>query len=178
PMMRPGVLAGGLLAFSTALAMYATPHILGLNVLTVAIRRSLLVTGDYAQAATIAMVTSIFSLVVLYLYRHSLKYSSRFQTISGKAFRPAEIDIGKLKYGFTTLGVIFALFAAILPYGLLIYTSFVRVPTAAISVENFTLDNYVNLYTNPIAWNGLSNSVVLGLSAAIIIAIMGLVQIG
>src|SRR5699024_8614923 len=75
----------------------------------------------------------------------------------------------------TTLGVIFALFAAILPYGLLIYTSFVRVPTAAISVENFTLDNYVNLYTNPIAWNGLSNSVVLGLSAAIIIAIMGLV---
>lgn len=175
PMMRPGVLAGGLLAFSTALAMYATPHILGLDVLTVAIRRSLLVTGDFAEASTIAMVTSMFSLIVLFLYRHSIRYSARFQTISGKAFRPAEIDLGPWRHALTALGVLFAFFGAILPYSLLIYTSFVRVPSSGFTAGNFTLDNYIALYTDPKAWNGLTNSLVLGLSSAVIISIMGLV---
>lgn len=175
PMMRPGILAGGLLAFSTALAMYATPHILGLDVLTVAIRRSLLVTGNFAEASTIAMVTSLFSLIVLFLYRHSIRYSARFQTISGKAFRPAEIDLGQWRHILTALGLSFAFFGAILPYSLLIYTSFVRVPTNGFTADNLTLDNYIALYTDPKAWNGLSNSLMLGLASAVIISIMGLV---
>lgn len=175
PMMRPGILAGGLLAFSTALAMYATPHILGLDVLTVAIRRSLLVTGDFAEASTIAMVTSMFSLIVLFLYRRSIRYSARFQTISGKAFRPAEIDLGPWRHALTAIGAIFAFFAAILPYTLLIYTSFVRVPANGLTLDNLTLGNYHALYTDPKAWNGLTNSLVLGLSSALIITIMGLV---
>jgi iron(III) transport system permease protein len=43
PTMRAAMLAGGLLAFSTALAMFATPQMLGIEVLTVAMRRSIVV---------------------------------------------------------------------------------------------------------------------------------------
>lgn len=173
PIMRAGILAGGFLSFSLALAMYATPHMLGIDVLTVAIRRSLLVTADFRQAATVSVITTFFSLAVLLLYRQSIKLGKRYETIGGRGYRPAELRLGWARHLFTFHGWAFAIVGAFLPYGVLLLLSFMRTPIRGLALDNLTLDNYAAVFANPRVRTGLLNSTVLGIGSALLIAALG-----
>ena len=99
--------------------MFATPQILGLDVLTVAMRRSIVVNSDFHEASTIAAVSAALSMTVLFLYRRSIAEGMRYQTITGKGFRPGLIDLGAGRHIFTALGLIYSIFGAFLPYTLM-----------------------------------------------------------
>lgn len=173
PVMRAGMLAGGLLAFSTALAMFATPHILGIDVLTVSMRRSILVGADFGEASTIAAVSAALSMTVLFLYRRSIRAGLRFQTITGRGFRPAPLDLGLGRHVLTGIGWTYAILGALLPYVLLVMISFMEVPHRGPSLDNLTLENYQFILRSPAIRAALLNSLVLGLGAASAIAVLG-----
>src|SRR5699024_10324565 len=141
PIMRPGILSEALLAFSKAFAMYAVPQVLGLDVLPISIRRALLVTNDFEEAATIALISSVFSMIVLYLYRRSIRTEAQFRTITGKGAKTVELELGALRHVFTIIGSLFAFFAAALPYTILVLISFMKVPARGLASGNFTLGN-------------------------------------
>ena len=173
PTMRAAMLAGGLLAFSTALAMFATPQILGLDVLTVAMRRSVVVNSDFNEASTIAAISAALSMSVLFLYRRSIAEGMRYQTITGKGFRTGILDLGAGRHIFTALGLVYSIFGAFLPYTLMALISFMKVPVEGLVWSNLTFASYVALYTNPAVRISLTNSLILGLTTATAIAALG-----
>ena len=75
-------LSGALLAFSVLPAMCGIPHILNVNVLTIAIRKSLLMLLDFKAASTLSMVVIAASLLTLWFYRLSVRAAKKFETIN------------------------------------------------------------------------------------------------
>jgi iron(III) transport system permease protein len=173
PVLRAGLLAGGLLAFSIALAMFATPYLLGIEVLTVAIRSALLVTFSFSEAATLACISVALSMAVLYLYRRSIKLDARYQTISGRGYRPAELQLGASRHLLTALAWTYAILGAFLPYVLIFALSFMITPSLGPRLDNFTLDHYRFIFTDGMVRSALMNSLILGLLSATIIAGLG-----
>ena len=83
PLMRPALLSGALLAFAGSLAMFGPPHMLRLNVLTIATREAL-VRLDFKAASATSVVLIALSLVALLLYRRSVRQAERFRTLGVK----------------------------------------------------------------------------------------------
>lgn len=173
PMMRAGILSGGLLGFSLALAMYGEPYILGINTLTISIRESLLVRLDFSRAAALATVITIMTMGALFLYRRSIRSTRRYETIGGRGFKAAPIELGKSKYLLSALGWVYAIFGAFLPYILLILISFSDNPFEPVSTGNLTLANYQSVLNTPGVRAGLRNSIVYATLSATVVAILG-----
>jgi iron(III) transport system permease protein len=174
PVMRASILAGALLAFSTGLAEFAVPYLLGVDVLTVSMRGAIYA-ADFGTAAAIAAISAVMSLVVLVLYRRSISGSLRYRTVVGRGVRVGQLDIGMWRHLFTGLGVAYSLLGAIVPSILLVLISFMGETGRGFSPDNFTFRNYAFILNTPLVQQGLVNSLILGVIAATIIALLGFV---
>jgi iron(III) transport system permease protein len=174
PLMRPAILSGVLLTFGATVAMYGVPHMLNINVLTLAIRESVMVPDFKAGAVLSAMVT-IMSLGAVFLYRASVRFGKRYQTITARGFRPNVMHLGRIRHLFTAFGVTYALFAFVLPYSTLAITSFLKSLGLGLSWDNLTLRNYVQLLETPLPRLAFTNSMVLGVGTATVATFIGVV---
>ena len=175
PMAKHAMLSGALLAFSVSLAMYGIPHILNVNVLTIAIRKSLLMPLDFKAASTLSMIVLVASLITLYLYRLSVRSAKKFQTITGRGFRPSVMRLGRWRHCFTALGLLYGVFAFVLPYGMLVLVSFMRRMGYGLEAGNFTLRNYLYMWTEPLPRTAIINSFVLATASSTIVVLLGIV---
>lgn len=173
PMAKHAILSGGLLAFSVSLAMYGIPHILNVNVLTIAIRKSLLTPLDFKAASTLSMVVLAASLLTLWLYRLSVRSAKRFQTITGRGFRPSVMRLGAWRHAFTVLGLLYGLFSFLLPYGLLVVVSFMRRIGYGLEAGNFTWGNYLYIWAEPLPRTAIINSFVLATASSTLVVVLG-----
>jgi iron(III) transport system permease protein len=173
PLMAPAMLSGALLAFSMALAIYGTAHILNLNVITMAIREALLLTLDFKTAATLSVTVVAISLLALYGYRLTIRVGKKYQTLGGRGFRRAPTDVGGARHLLGLFGVVFAVVTSIVPYGLMLVTSFYKAAGQGITAENLTFQNYLFLLHTPFIRDALLNSFLLAFCTATLVVILG-----
>lgn len=174
PMMRASILAGALLAFSTTLTEFATPYLLGIDVLTVSMHGALL-SANFGVAAMLATVSASMSLVVLVLYRYSIRMSQNYRTIAGRGVRVGNLDLGWGRHLFTTLGFTYSMVGAIIPSILLVLISFMAEIRFGFWPTNYTLVHYEFIFSNQLVVNAIRNSFILGFAAAFIIALLGFI---
>lgn len=168
-----GVWAGALMAFASSLALYGTPHMLGINVLTTRIKEALLMPVDFELAAVVSALVLVISVFALNLYRRVTRDTFKYQTVSGKGFRPRVIPMGKVRHVFTTMGLLYGFLSFILPYGTLIHASFLR--TFGVSgAGNFTLANYKYIFTEPYTVNAIKNSLYLAVVTATVCLVLAI----
>jgi iron(III) transport system permease protein len=147
---------------------------LNINVLTLAIRESVMMPDFKAGAVLSAMVT-IMSLGAVFLYRASVRFGKRYQTITARGFRPNVMHLGRSRHLFTAFGVAYALFAFVLPYSTLAITSFLKSLGLGLSWDNVTLRNYAQLLETPLPRLAFTNSMVLGVGTATVTTFIGVV---
>ncbi|KQZ11757.1 ABC transporter permease [Microbacterium sp. Root53] len=94
--------------------------------------------------------------------------AKKFQTITGKAFRPRPIELGKWRPLAGTVILAYFLVTVILPMAVLLFNSFLPYPQApsAEAFASMTFQNYLDVFDIPAAPRALTNSLILGLSAA------------
>jgi iron(III) transport system permease protein len=172
PVMRASMLAGALLAFSTTLADFATPYLLGVDVLTVSMQAAIL-SADFGMAATLAAISASMSLLVLFLYRRSIATGLRYRTIAGRGLRVGNLELGWARHFFTALGFVYAMLGAILPSILLVLISFMDLIRNGFWPSNFTLKHYEFIFGNQMVVDAIQNSLILGVAAATVIALLG-----
>ena len=128
---------------------------------------------DYGRAA--AMGLSLFGvmLVTLTLARLVLR-TGTYTTITGKAFRPREMDVGAMRWPLLAIAWGYIIVAVILPLGALLLTSFERFATVILSQMHFTLANYATALQMGSVGPAFVNSLILGISVSTI----GVVVIG
>ncbi|WP_166016305.1 MULTISPECIES: ABC transporter permease [Chelativorans] len=175
PLMRHAILSGGLLAFTVTLTLYGTPYLLQMDYLTIEIRNALLVTGSFQASGALSIVLAIGSLFMLFLYRLSIRNVRLFQTIGGKSFRPAMLDLGWGRHLFTALGAVYALATCVIPYIAILLVSFMGARGLGLRWDNFSFRAYEFVFSSPIFLEAFGNSLILSFSAATSVVVLGVV---
>ena len=180
PLVMPGVLGATLFVFAEMLGSFAAALVIGIParvyVITTAIWDSTLsYPPAYGRASAMGLALFVVMFAMLSFYRWMVSRGS-FATITGKAFRPRRMDMGRMAWLLFAVCVLYVVVAVLLPIAALILTSLQRFATALLHQAQFTLANYeMALALGPVR-TALANSLVLGLSVATIgVIVMALV---
>ncbi len=158
PLMLPGILAAFIYYFITVIESFEIPAIIalpiGMQLLTTKIFFATHTTTQmpqYSVAAAVSIIFVLFSVVLIYLFTRATKHSERFTTITGKAYRPRIIDLGKWRYAALGFTALFFAFSVIFPMLVLIWGSLLPYlqPPSFAALSNATLDSYRNLAEIP-----------------------------
>jgi iron(III) transport system permease protein len=182
PLMRPALISAALLMFVQSLESFEVPGLLGLqNGLYVFTSRIYFVLRaypiDYGAAGAYAIGLLAIAAAGVLMAGWLQRNARGFQTVTGKAFRPQPIQLGRARR-WVGAGVIgYFVFTVVLPVGVLVYASllkFYAAPSMA-AVRTMTLDNYAAVLHMPLAWTALRNSLYLGVGAATVVMVLAAV---
>ena len=172
PLVMPGVLGATLFVFAEMLGSFAAALVIGIPariyVITTAIWDSTLsYPPDYGRASAMGLALFVVMFGTLTFYRWRINKGS-FTTITGKAFRPRPMDMGRLAWVFFGVCALYILVAVVLPLAALIFTSLERFATVILSQAEFTLANYETALSLGPVRIALVNSLSLGFGVATI----------
>jgi iron(III) transport system permease protein len=173
PLLRPAIIASVVLVFVQSMESFEVPAIIGLQakiyVFTSRIYNVLQIYPiDYREAGALAVVLLAIAAFAVLLSSWLSRHASRYQTITGKGFRPRPVALGRARPFVGAAVVIYFLITAVLPVGVLLWASllpYYQAPSVK-AVRSVTLHNYGTVIHMPLALTAFRNSVLLGLAAA------------
>ena len=174
PLMRPAILAAATLNFVRAVESFDTPAIIALpariEVFTTKIWREALGSfpTNHNLAASYGVGILVIALIFVYLYRRFTSKVESFSTVTGKAFRPHQIDLGKWRYLASGVAFVLLILMVVLPFLVLLLVSllpYYHVPTWE-TWKNLTLSNYLYIIETPRVHRAFANSLFLAIVGA------------
>jgi iron(III) transport system permease protein len=170
PLVMPGVLGASLFVFAEMLGSFAAALVLGIPgriyVITTAIWDSTLsYPPDYGRASAMGLALFVVMFGMLTFYRRVIARGS-FATITGKAFRPRPMDMGRMVWVLFSVCLLYVLLAVVLPIAALLFTSLQRFATVILSQAEFTLANYQTALSLGPVRTAMANSLMLGFGVA------------
>jgi iron(III) transport system permease protein len=170
PLVMPGVLGAAVFVFAEMLGSFAAAFVLGLPgryvVITTAIWQAVQsFPPDYPRASALGIALFAVMFATLGLYRLIVRRGN-FATITGKAFRPRTMAMGRLAWLLFALCLAYVVVAVALPLATLTLTSFQRFATVILSQSQFTLANYQTALGFGAVRSALTNSLILGVGVA------------
>jgi iron(III) transport system permease protein len=175
PLMRPALLAAGLLVFVQSLESFELPALLGLQNRTFVFASRIYYSlhqspVDYGAAGAYAITLLALATAGLLLTGWLNRGSSRFHTVTGKAFRPRAIPLGGARRAVGGLVLVYFVISIALPVAVLLYASLLPYfHVDADALKSISLDNYKALADMPQWWTALRNTVVLGVGSATVV---------
>jgi iron(III) transport system permease protein len=178
PLVAPAILAGTLLAFVNAIALFGSQAIIGLPGRIVTLPTRIYALFDYPPqyglASALSLVFILITVAALYL-QHRFLAGRSYVTLAGKGARSQPVDIGWFRWVLLGFCALVFLVAIVLPYGALIAVSLSK--SWGLSFwQNLTLANYrfVLLEYN-VTQRAILNSLLLATLAASIAVLLGTV---
>jgi len=174
PLMRPAILAAATLNFVRAIESFDTPAIIALpariEVFTTKIWREALGSfpTNHNLAATYGVGILVIALLFVYLYQHFTSRVESFSTVTGKAFRPHQIDLGGWRYLASLVAFLLLILMVVLPFLVLLLVSllpYYHVPSWE-TWKILTLSNYRYVFENERVYNAFANSIFLAVVGA------------
>lgn len=185
PLLAPAILAAAMYSFISSLDQFEAALAAGLPgqvfllptliFFTVQLRSP----ADYGLSAVYSIFFMVLMILLLIVYRRIVSKSERFVTVTGKAYRPEPVSLGKWRYPAFAAVALFGVATVLLPAAVLFWLSLLPPNTAPILGNGAPLsfDIYTNIFTNPrtitIAWNTL---IMLAVTATITMGIAFLVS--
>ena len=176
PLLLPTAASVLLILFVRAIEGFEVPAIIGLPgriyVYTSRIYTSLnQYPPNFGLSAAYGAVLLFISVGGLLLHNRVTRRSERYATVTGKAYRPRRVELGRFRLIAIGALVSYAIVAIALPLLVLLYASFVRIYTVP-SLETLgelTLRNYVFIATDELTRRALGNSLLLGAASATVV---------
>jgi iron(III) transport system permease protein len=176
PLVRPAIVSAILLMFVQSLESFEVPGLLGLqNGIYVFTSRIYFVLRqfpiDYGAAGAYALGLLAFAVAGVAASGWLSRNARNYQTVTGKAFRPRPMELGRARPLVGALVVLFFAVAVVLPVAVLVYTSLLKFYSAPSldSLRTMSLANYRTVLHMPLAITALRNSVLLGVGAATVV---------
>jgi iron(III) transport system permease protein len=180
PLILPATTASALLLFIQTVESFEVPLLLGgrarVPVYTTEVYFNTSRTPtDWGLASTYAMMLLVLSMVLLFVYFRLVRHTERYQTITGKDFKPRRIDLGAWRYLTCTLSLLLVFLITGLPFIMMLYASLMPrfQPPSLEAFRDVTLVNYRNLLAD---WNysvrPLWNSTLLGVGSASVVMLL------
>jgi iron(III) transport system permease protein len=178
PLVRPAILAGGLLAFIGALANFGIPALLGMRarffVLTTSIYYALAI-PDFGLATALSSMLVLVALVSMAFQFGVQKGESKYTVISGKAVHPAELKLRATKYPLFFGTAVLVFFISIIPIFSMFLTALFHYWGAPLAAANLTLENFEYILKLEAGRRAILNSILLAALAATVTMFVGVV---
>ncbi|MBM4264314.1 MAG: iron ABC transporter permease [Deltaproteobacteria bacterium] len=174
PLLRPAILAAATLNFVRAVESFDTPAIIALpariEVFTTKIWREALGSfpTNHNLAATYGVGILFIALIFVYLYRRFTSQVESFSTVTGKGFRPHQIELGPWRYaaaGVASLLLILLVVLPILVLALVAILPYYHVPTWQ-TWQNLTMSHFEYVWATPRVHKAFLNSLLLAFISA------------
>lgn len=169
-LMLPGILAAFIYSLSGSLETFEVPAIMGLpgkiNLLSTKIYL-LNQADDAATASSIGVVFVALAILFVTAYTRVTRHMERFSTVSGKAYRPRVMRIGKFRWVAMLLVWVYLAIVVIAPFLVMVWASiqpYYAVPSGQ-ALGRITFDAYTWIFTNPQGSTALLNTVILLVAA-------------
>lgn len=174
PLILPATAAAALLLFIQTVESFEVPLLLGgrarVPVYTTEVYFNTARTPtDWGLSSTYSMALLALSMGLLYLYFRLVRHGERYQTITGKDYKPRRIDLGGWKYPACALSLFLVFLITGLPFLIMLYASLMPrfQPPTLEALQEITLENYTSL----LAQGGYAlwpiwNSTLLGVGSA------------
>lgn len=178
-LMLPAFFSVLLLIFIRSFESFEIPALVGLpgdiRVLTTSIYLDAQkLPAQYGSAGAFSVLLMLVVAGTLYLYFRVTREGHRFQTVTGKGYRPALINLGRWRY-LAAAGLAFYSFVLlVLPFLIILWASllpfYIQPSFEAISL--FTLKNYITAIHYPKITDSIKNSILLGLGSASVVMML------
>src|SRR5258707_2127011 len=173
PLALPAVGAALLLLFVTAIETFQVPLLMGtranVRVYTTEIFYDTSRTPiDWGLAATYSMALLLVAIVLLFLYFRLIRHGERYQTITGKDYRPRRIDLGAWRHLTCAICLLLVFLITGVPFLMMLYASllpFYQAPSM-VAFESMSFANYWSLFHNSKTIAPMINSTILGPTVA------------
>jgi iron(III) transport system permease protein len=175
----PAIVATILILFVRAIESFEVPALLGLpagiEVFTSAIYQAVhRYPSQVGLASAYAMALLLITSGGVYWVSRLSSQGSKYATMTGKGFRPRQIDLGRWRWGTAAIFVVYFLLIVVLPFCVLLWSSFQRfyaVPSME-ALQNLTLDPYRFILSYPNLTRTVWNSVALAFGTATIVMLV------
>jgi iron(III) transport system permease protein len=182
-MARPALLALGLLVFIKASESFEVPALVGLpgstRVLTSTIyqRLTLDMPPDVGSASAFGVLLLVVMAILLQVYSRVAAQTHRYQTVTGKGFRPRVIRLGRWRYAAGALIVTIPFIVVVIPLGTILWAALLPYyqPFSIKALPLLGFNNFVQVLNSPSFRGAIVNSLVLGAAAATLVTALAAV---
>ncbi len=123
---------------------------------------------DYGQSGAYSVCLLLIVMLLLIWHHRLSRNAQKFQTVTGKGYRPRVVDLGRVRYLAAALLVLIFVLVTFLPAAMLVFASlqpFYEGVTGA-SFTRFTLDNYHVVLAGGSLGPAIGNTLLLGVATA------------
>lgn len=183
PIMRPALLAALIYFIIVVIESFDIPGLLGftarIRVLSTAIywaTHSEVGLPDYGLASALGAIILVVALILMWIYRRLTLHQERFATVTGKGYRPRQVNLGPWTVPATVFCWVYVFMAVLLPFAMLVWTSIqpFYAPPSAESLRRATLEGYLNIWQDGSVVRALSNTLVLALVTSVATILLAL----
>lgn len=179
PLALPAVGAALLLLFITTIETFEVPLLMGgragVRVFASEIFLNTARTPvDWGIASTYSMALVLMSVALLFVYFRLLRHGERYQTVTGKDFKPRRIDLGPWRWPVAAFALLLVFLITGVPLLVMIYASLLPYwqPPTLEAFQSMTLANYATLFEDDSAVQPMINSTLLGIGSATVIVLL------
>jgi iron(III) transport system permease protein len=179
-LMFPTILGTWLLLFIRGIESFEAPAVIGIPAgIKVYATQIFMALREYPPDYNLAGTYAVFYLVVavfgLGIYLQATRASERYATITGKAYRPRTLDLGRWRYATLGVSLLILCFAVLLPILTVAWASLLPYytrPSRQI-LSALTLGNYAEIFRIDMIYRAFANNLITGLSSATIAVLLG-----
>ena len=178
-LIYPVLTSSFILSFIKGIEAFESPLFfgtsVGINVITTEIYSAInhSAVADYQYATALSFVV-LGLMLLLVLWQWWVLRGRSFQTVTGKGFRPAVVELGPWRWVTFGICVLFFVLTVALPVGQLLVGSLFKF-FGFYSWDMLTLDHYRSVWKNQEFWRALRNTAALGLIGATATMVLGAV---
>lgn len=179
PLARPALIAGFIMTFLEALALYGAPAAIGVPARVYVVTTQVWSLFEYppqvGMAAALSLPLALVTVALLWVQR-ALIGRRGFSTVRGKGGRWLRTDLGAWRWVAAGVAGSIVLVTFILPNAVLVFRSFYRETYGAFSIGDFTLAHYKYVLFDYIdGLPSIRHSLVTALAAATLAALLALI---
>lgn len=179
PLLLPAIASAALISFIRAVESFEVPALIGLpvqiNVFTSQIYTNLRgYPPQFGLSSSYAVLLLAMGVAGVWAYNRLTAKSQQFATVTGKAYRPRVLDLGRWRIVAALVAPAYLLLSVGLPFGVLLWSSllpFYGKPSAEL-LGSLTLANYAAVFDYRAAGKALSNSIVLAFGSATMVMVL------
>jgi iron(III) transport system permease protein len=175
PLVRPAIIAGGVMSFLEALAEFGTPAFLLIPARQQVITTQLYLFFQYPTRPNMAAAYAIPLLLVavaLFSTQQRLLSRGRYTTLGGRGLAREPVRLGRWRWPALALCLVPPLLALVLPYAALLGTSLSKAWGKGPVAGNLTLDWYGWAFQNVAARAAIMHSLTYAAAAATIALVL------
>lgn len=181
PLLLPSLLSGALIVFVTSCGLFDVPLALasprGIHTVPTEIYAAVQYPSDFGRASALGAVMMAVTVVFALLQQRHLG-ARRFDTISGKGYRPRAVPLGRVgRVAALAIELLYLAVSVALPLLALLMVSLSRLWTGTLRWNLMTLGNFEYvLFNYDLTRSAISNSVFLAVVGATIGVTLGSLQ--